>query len=203
MAGWRAPCYFGAMWDGMTLVPGRACGDCTVCCTWPSIDKPQIQKKSGTTCKHCTGAGCGIYETRYPICRDYFCAWRAMDIFDEAWRPDRSGVMPYVETQGIGEGFDYSVGIGLMLVGHPAKIVRQRWFQDFVVTGVMNSVPLFLSLPGPRGHQAAAGSLNTQEMLDSCRRGAVKDGLEAVLKQLRAWDFEPATITHTGNDVGG
>ena len=67
----------------------------------------------------------------------------------------------------------------------------------------MNSVPLFLSLPGPPGFQAATGSLNTQEMVDAIRRGAIKDGLEAVLKQLRAWEFEPAVITHTGNDVGG
>jgi hypothetical protein len=90
-----------------------------------------------------------------------------------------------------------------MLVGHPLKIVRQRWFQDFVSWGIMNSVPLFLSVPGPPGYQAASGSLNTQEMVEACRRGGVKDGLEAVLKLLRAWDFEPAIITRAGNDVGG
>jgi hypothetical protein len=190
------------MWEGMTLVKGRSCGDCTVCCTWPTIDKPEIQKKSGTACKHCTSGGCGIYETRYPICRDYYCAWRAMDMFGEEWRPDRSGVLPYVETEGIGEGFDFSIGIGLMLVDNPMKIVRQRWFQDFVVTGVMNSVPLFLSLPGPPGCQAATASLNTEEMLEAIRRGAIKDALEGVVRLLRAWKFEPARITHTGNDVG-
>jgi hypothetical protein len=191
------------MWEGMTLVPGRSCGDCTVCCTWPTIDKPELQKKSATTCKHCTATGCGIYENRFPICRDYYCAWRAMDIFGEDWRPDLSGVMPYVETDGIGERFDYSIGIGLMLVGNPLKIVRQRWFQDFVTTGIMNSIPLFLSLPGPPGCQAATGALNTGEMLEAIKRGAVRHALEAVLKHLQAWDFEPAIITHTGNDVGG
>jgi hypothetical protein len=65
----------------------------------------------------------------------------------------------------------------------------------------MNSVPLFLSLPGPRGHQAATVSLNTQEMLDAVRRGAVKDALESVVKILRGWDFQPARITYSGNDV--
>ena len=124
-----------------------------------------------------------------------------MDIFDDDWRPDRSGVLPYVETEGISEDFDLSTGIGLMLVGHPLKIVRQKWFQDFVVTGVMNSVPLFLSLPGPRGYQAATASLNTEEMLEAIRRGAVKDALEAVVKLLRGWDFQPAKITYAGNDV--
>jgi hypothetical protein len=189
------------MWDGMTLVAGRACGDCTVCCVAPTINKPEIQKLSGAACRHCITGGCGIYETRPPVCRSFYCAWRTVDIFSEEWRPDRSGVLAYVETEGISEGFDLSTGIGLMLVGHPLKIVRQRWFQDFVVTGVTSSVPLFLSLPGPRGYQAATVSLNTEQMLDAIARGNVKDALEAVLKILRGWDFQPAVITYSGNDV--
>jgi hypothetical protein len=189
------------MWEGMELIPGRDCGDCTVCCTWPTINKPEIQKVSGATCKHCTGGGCAIYETRFPVCRGYFCAWRTVDIFGEDWRPDKSGVLPYVETEGIAEDFDLSTGIGLMLVGHAARIVRQRWFQDFIITGVMNNVPLFLSLPGPRGHQAATVSLNTGEMVEAIRRGSVKEALESALKILRGWDYTPAAITYTGNDV--
>ena len=96
------------MWDGMTLIPGRDCGGCTVCCTWPTINKPEIQKVSGSACRHCTGGGCAIYDTRFPVCRSYYCAWRTVDIFDDGWRPDRSGVMPYVETEGISEDFDLS-----------------------------------------------------------------------------------------------
>jgi hypothetical protein len=89
-----------------------------------------------------------------------------------------------------------------MLVGNPLKTVRQKYFQDFVVTGVMSSVPLFLSLPGPRGHDAATVSLNTDEMLEAIRGGQVKEALERALKILREWDFQPAVITFTGNDVG-
>ena len=189
------------MWEGMTLVAGRECGACTVCCTVPTINKPEIQKVSGATCRHCTGAGCAIYETRPPICRSYYCAWRTVEIFDDSWRPDRSGVMPYVETEGISDAFDLSTGIGLMLVGNPLKTVRQRWFQDFVTTGIMNSVPLFLSLPGPRGYQAATVSLNTEQMLDAIKRNTVKDALEAAVKILRDWEFVPAEITYTGHDV--
>ncbi|HEX3754543.1 MAG TPA: hypothetical protein VHV26_05665 [Rhizomicrobium sp.] len=185
----------------MTLVPGRDCGDCTVCCEWPTINKPEIQKLSGSKCKHCTGKGCAIYETRFPVCRSYYCAWRTVDIFGPEWRPDKSGVLAYVETEGISEDFELSTGIGLMLVGHPLKIVRQKWFQDFVVTGVMSSVPLFLSLPGPRGRQAATASLNTEEMLAAIGRGTVKDALEKVVTLLRGWDFQPAAITYSGNDV--
>lgn len=197
----RRACKAQSMWDGMTLIPGRDCGGCTVCCVWPAINKPEIQKQSGAACRHCTAQGCGIYESRPPICRSYYCAWRTVDIFGDDWRPDRSGVLPYVETEGISEDFDLSTGIGLMLVGNPLKIVRQQWFQDFVVTGVMRSVPLFLSLPGPRGHQAATVSLNTEQMVEAIQRGMEKDALEAALKLLRSWDFRPAIITYSGNDV--
>src|SRR3954470_4897253 len=191
------------MWEGMTLISGRDCGDCTVCCTVMTINKPEIQKQSGVTCRHCKETGCAIYDSRPPICRVWFCAWRTVEIFDDSWRPDRSGVMPYVETEGISADFDLSTGIGLMLVGNPLKTVRQKYFQDFVVTGVMNSVPLFLSLPGPRGHDAATVSLNTDEMVDAIRAGQVKEALERALKILREWDFQPAAITYSGNDVSG
>ena len=189
------------MWDGMTLIPGRDCGGCTVCCVFPTINKPEIQKQSGARCRHCHETGCAIYDSRPPVCRAYYCAWRTVDIFGEDWRPDRSGVLPYVETEGISEAFDLATGVGLMLVDNPLRIVRQKWFQDFVVTGVMSSVPLFLSLPGPRGHQAATVSLNTEEMLEAIRGNRVKGALEQVLKILRGWDFQPAKITYTGNDV--
>ena len=88
-----------------------------------------------------------------------------------------------------------------MLVGNPLKIVRQKYFQDFVVTGVMNSVPLFLSLPGPRGHQAATVLLNTEQMRDAIAAGTVRQALEAALSILRQWNFQPAHITNAGNDV--
>ncbi|HSS12985.1 MAG TPA: hypothetical protein VLL04_03775, partial [Rhizomicrobium sp.] len=54
---------------------------------------------------------------------------------------------------------------------------------------------------GPRGHQAATVSLNTEQMVEAVSRGAVKDALEAVVKLLRGWDFQPAVITYSGNDV--
>ena len=189
------------MWDGMTLVPGRECGGCTVCCTALNIDKPEIQKQSGARCRHCV-SGCAIHAARPPVCRAYFCAWRTVDIFGEDWRPDKSGVLAQVETEGIPEHFEFSTGIGLMLLGKADEIIRQKRFQDFVRTGIMNSIPLFLSLPGPRGYQAATALLNTGEMLEAVKHGAIGEALAKVLTLLRGWKFEPAVITNTGNDVG-
>ena len=191
------------MWEGMTLVPGRTCGDCTVCCTWPTIDKPEIQKRSGTTCRHCTAGGCAIYETRYPICRDYYCAWRAMEMFGEDWRPDRCGVFATLDAENVPPQFGGAVGISLMLVDNPLKTVRQSWFQDFVAGAVTDRVPLFLTLPGPMGTQAAMILLNTQEMEAAATRAraAVKDVLERVLKRLSGHDFVPYEMTQEGVDV--
>ena len=84
------------MWDGMTLVAGRDCGNCTVCCVAPNIDKPEIQKLSGAACRHRTAGGCAIYESRPFLCRRFYCVWRTVDIFGEAWRPGKSGVLAQV-----------------------------------------------------------------------------------------------------------
>jgi hypothetical protein len=49
-----------SMWDGMSLIPGADCGGCTVCCDFPTINKPEIQKLSGAACRHAACGGCGI-----------------------------------------------------------------------------------------------------------------------------------------------
>ena len=188
--------------DGMTaygiaLVPGRSCGDCTVCCTVMAIDKPEIQKEAGVTCRHCAG-GCAIYDTRPQLCRDYHCGWRQLAMLDESWRPDRSGV--FVELEPV-EG---QTGLSLVLVGNPLKTVRQPWFIEFVATGIRGDVPLELGIPGPPGRQGASLRLNTHDMLAAANhsRAAVKQILEQELKLLASFDFPPRVIVNTGNDFG-
>src|ERR1700744_2653521 len=181
----------------VALVPGRTCGDWTVCCTAMAIDKPDIQKEAGVTCRHCVG-GCTIYETRPALCRDYHCGWRQLPMLDDNWRPDRSGV--FVELEPSGD----QTGLSLVLVGNPLKTVRQPWFIDFVATGVRNHVPLSLGIPGPKGRQGASLLLNTEAMLAAAgiSRAKVKEQLEKELKLLSAYDFPPRIIRNTGNDVG-
>lgn len=181
----------------LDLVPGRACGDCTVCCTVMAIDKPDIQKEAGVTCRHCRG-GCAIYETRPPLCIHYHCGWRQLPILDGAWRPDRSGVLVEIEV------VDDETALSLILVGNPLKTVRQKWFIDFVTTGILGRVPLYLGIPGPRGYQGASLSLNTRQMNDAAHlsAGRVKDLLERELKRLSTYKFEPRIFVHAGNDIG-
>jgi hypothetical protein len=181
----------------LALVLGRECGDCTVCCTAMAIDKPEIQKEAGVTCRHCTAKGCAIYDTRPSLCRDYHCGWRQLSVLDESWRPDRSGVFVELEPH---EG---KTAISLVLVGNPLKTVRQGWFIDFIATGVNGHQPLTLGIPGPPGCQGASLMLNTDEMRHAARtsRAAVKAVLEAELKLLQAYDFPPRTFRNQGNNV--
>jgi hypothetical protein len=162
-----------------------------------AIDKPEIQKEAGVTCRHCKG-GCAIYETRPSLCRDYHCGWRQLPILDESWRPDRSGV--FVEL----EPMEGRTGLSLVLVGNPLKTLRQSWFIEFVAAGVRGDIPLALGIPGPRGHQGASLLLDSGDMLAAANRSraAVKDVLERELKLLMSHDFPPRRILNTGNDVG-
>jgi hypothetical protein len=184
------------------LVPGRTCGDCTVCCTAMAIDKPEIQKEAGATCRHCVG-GCTIYETRPPLCREYHCGWRQLAILDDSWRPDRSGVFVELEPAQ-GQTGQKQTGLSMVLVGNPLKTLRQPWFIDFVATGVRGNIPLSLGIPGPRGHQGASLILNTHDMLAAANqtRARVKNILEQELKLLSSYDFPPRRILNSGNDVG-
>ncbi len=179
------------------LVPGRSCGDCTLCCTVMAIDKPEIQKEAGVTCRHCI-SGCTIYDSRPALCRDYHCGWRQLGVLDDSWRPDRSGVFVELEPH---EG---KTAISLVLVGNPLKTVRQPWFIDFIATGIKGGLPLMLGILGPPGRQGASLQLNTEEMRAAARgsRAEVKAVLEVELKLLRAYDFPPRHITHRGNNVG-
>jgi hypothetical protein len=75
------------------LVPDRTCGACTACCVELVVQSDEYNKPAGTPCAHLCRSGCGIYETRFPICRDWYCLWRHIpDLPDDA-RPDRLGAI--------------------------------------------------------------------------------------------------------------
>lgn len=76
-----------------TLTPGRACGDCYVCCELPAIEDPMLRKPERTLCVSCIGGLCGIYESRPKACRDFHCLYRHLGELPETLRPDRCGVM--------------------------------------------------------------------------------------------------------------
>ena len=69
------------------VVPGRSCGDCSMCCKIMRVD--EVEKPQGVWCRHCAPGrgGCAIHETRPSVCRDYFCGWLLSSDMGPEWQP--------------------------------------------------------------------------------------------------------------------
>jgi hypothetical protein len=73
----------------ITLLPGRSCEGCTLCCkvvAVPTINKPRLE-----WCTHCAiGGGCKIFgqPERPAECADYFCWYRQSASLGEEWHPN-------------------------------------------------------------------------------------------------------------------
>ncbi|MBN9032316.1 hypothetical protein P7F60_26880 [Rhizobium sp. YJ-22] len=77
-----------------TIVDGRSCGTCTLCCRLPDIDL--FDKPANDWCAHCVeGSGCSIYPDRPSVCRDFLCLWMTDNALGDEWEPGRSGMMLY------------------------------------------------------------------------------------------------------------
>ncbi len=75
-----------------TLVAGRECGTCTMCCKVMTITYMDPPKPGGKWCQHCSpGKGCAIWQNRPQGCADFNCDWRKNAQLNDDWRPDRAG----------------------------------------------------------------------------------------------------------------
>lgn len=140
------------------LVPGRQCGGCTVCCKELTIDSAELKKPPGILCGHCTGAGCGIYQSRPPVCDGFYCGWRLMPLLDEGWRPDRSEILITTATKHIPAGYQPQ-GLTFELTG---SLERVGWppFLNLVCDLIEDGVPVFLSVRGAPEYVSANIFLN-------------------------------------------
>lgn len=83
----------------------RSCGPCSACCTVLRVD--ELAKPAGVDCEHQrAGGGCGIHESRPPICRAYHCLWLQGGLEDDE-RPDRTGGI--VDLEAVGAGVQLSI----------------------------------------------------------------------------------------------
>ena len=75
-----------------TLVPGRSCDGCTMCCKTMQVE--EIAKPAMKWCQHCDkGKGCKIYDTRPEACRLFYCHYRKEAGIGEHWKPSQSRMM--------------------------------------------------------------------------------------------------------------
>jgi hypothetical protein len=71
------------------VVPGRACGTCTLCCKVVGV--PELAKAAGEWCRHCRpGKGCGIHATRPIVCRGFYCEWMICRGLGPEWKPEKA-----------------------------------------------------------------------------------------------------------------
>ena len=179
-----------------SLVRGRECGACQVCCAALTIDKPDIQKLPGAACIHSLGGGCGIYEKRPDVCRVFFCGWRKLAAIPTDWRPDQSGILVVGEANDQ-PGFQ-PVALNLFLTGNPLKTIRRPDFLDFVIRNIRNTA-LYLMLPGGKAMKPARLQLNP--LLAAARaRSDVKAALEMSLKTHQALPPQPYGMENSGHD---
>jgi hypothetical protein len=181
------------------LIPGRECGECKVCCFIPPIDEPEIQKEPNALCCHRATTGCQIYEMRPTPCRTYFCGWRQLGFLDDAWRPDRSGVL--IESGNAGTVGEQS--IVFVLIGNPLRTVREPRFLELIRRMLRQKVPVFLALAGKRGQAKAALKVSAPKTgyPIAIPNGELRQKLEDALKQLSRHQFVRYVLEHTGNDV--
>jgi len=179
------------------LVPGRSCGDCTVCCIVPGIDTNEAQKDTNAACRNLSGGGCAIYAQRPGACRTFHCAWRQLAGLDDDWRPDRSGVLAQTVTIG------GRAGLSLMLIADPLKTVRQDRFVALVTQTAAIATPLLLALPGPRGHQSVKAVLSEAELGRAVTAEQVRQLLRRTVKALQARTPEKLALQNLGNDMSG
>jgi Fe-S-cluster containining protein len=70
-----------------TLVPGRSCGTCSLCCKVGPV--PELDKPAGQWCPHCVpGSGCAVHPDRPRSCRQFFCAWLFDPNLGPEWKPE-------------------------------------------------------------------------------------------------------------------
>lgn len=158
----------------MTALKKRTCGPCQACCVELKIDTPEFRKKAEVACPHLTPDGCIIYETRYRLCQEFLCGWRTLPELDDAWRPDKSGVL--VMRKGTGEvppGYDN--GIEMVVLGGEDAVTRPAFVAT--VARLMRTGTAVL-LP------ARSPSTIVNEHLDAANAGTDLPGLAEKLAAL-------------------
>ena len=153
-----------------------------MCCTPLAIETAELRKQPGVACAHCTASGCGIHATRYPICRTYFCGWFGLPELGEEWRPDRSGILISPRDVAGREGIE------LLVLGGEAAI-RRPGFLAVLTRLLRGATPVFLAVPGPKGHYPARMPLN--DVLSRIEPAFYGDALASALRAAKWHRFEP------------
>jgi hypothetical protein len=134
----------------MKHASNKSCGACNACCVELRVDTPEFQKEGLVPCQHLTAQGCGIYHSRFKICREFLCGWMLFGELDEDWRPDKSGVM-ILQIAQISLPPAYQPagnGVQFLVMGGEAAIARPG-FAEYVMAQVRAGVGTYLTVSAP------------------------------------------------------
>lgn len=184
------------------LVQGRDCGGCSVCCTALFVDTPQLQKNAGAPCRHCDAqGGCGIYQTRFPICRDWFCGWRHAAWLDDWWRPDRCGVLIYPYDSFYPPEDPRYGAVTFKIVGDP-KVLEDLRFVEAVYRLVSAGAIVYLAAMEESGMQPGRVLLSAGPPAAEILGGNYEPIVEVLKSAYQAALAQPrreAVFAHDGN----
>jgi len=168
----------------------KTCGPCQACCVSLKIDTPQFRKKAHVPCPHLVQKGCGIYDSRPPVCRGFLCGWRLLPALDASWRPDLSGVMLVELPQAqIPKAYRAGGPGWVFVVIGGEKAITSR-LARFIAGLVERRVAVFLSAKTPR--------LQLNEQLEPLVAAGDLDAVLRVLRQTYALLLPAGTATGLG-----
>jgi hypothetical protein len=156
----------------------KACGPCQACCVALKIDTPQLRKKASAPCPHLVEKGCGVYDTRPPVCRSFLCGWRLLPALDPSWRPDLSGVMLVEIPQAQLSQTYRAAGPGWVFVIMDGEKALAPRLAEFIAGLVARRVAVFLSAMTPR--------IPLNQQLEPLATANDLDGVLRVLRQTYA-----------------
>jgi hypothetical protein len=135
----------------MSTPSKKRCGECNLCCIELKVNTPEFKKDRGIQCQHLGAQGCGIYMTRYKICREFLCGWQLSPELGEEWRPDHSGVLILQVAQAdLPPAYrPAGHGVQLLVTGGEAAITRSG-FVEYVAGLVARGVAVYLTATTPR-----------------------------------------------------
>ena len=83
----------------VTIVEGRSCEGCAMCCYLARIDA--LGKPAGVWCQHTpTKKRCQIHGQHPQECRDFHCGYLTVASLGEEWKPSKSKIMMVAELGG-------------------------------------------------------------------------------------------------------
>jgi hypothetical protein len=169
--------------DDPSLIAGRTCGSCNVCCVALTINDPELQKVQGYRCRHAQhDDSCGIYATRPHTCRSFYCGWRRLKWIREPLRPDRSGVLVRLHGEISTTEGATRLGVAFTLLNDAA--LDAEGLAESVAAAVAADVPVFLHVPGPPGYTSAQARIN--EVLREAVAARDKAAVLGILREARA-----------------